>query len=67
MRNLVAIMIGLAVTLSSGCNSGNLKTVAPPNHQEEARQIQNDANLSPEMKARLLHQDQIGSKQPGVR
>jgi len=52
--------------LTAGCSSQALKTTPKP--VNDAQEIQNDPNLSPAMKARLLRQVQAaGTTQPGTR
>jgi len=65
VKKVVILLIAGSI-LAAGCSSQPLKTAPKP--VNDAQEIQNDPNLSPAMKARLLRQVQsAGATQPGTR
>jgi len=65
MKTLMGMIIVGAI-LVAGCSNQTLKTVPKP--VDDAKQIQNDPNLTPQMKAHLLRQVQgTGNNPPGTR
>ena len=65
MKKVVILLIAGSI-LATGCASEKLKPAPKP--VNDAQEIQNDPNLSPSMKARLLRQVQAtGTTQPGTR
>jgi hypothetical protein len=66
MIKKILVLLVVGSILTSGCTGNNLKPAPKP--VNDAQEIQNDPNLTPAMKARLLHQVQgQGNTQPGTR
>ena len=64
MKKLLLMLAAMSI-FGAGCSEQKLKTAPKP--VDDAQQIQNDPNLSPAMKARLLRQVQnTGNTPPGT-